>query len=261
MFVKRIGFTRLSMLHRADGEGEGGGNNGGDKTYTAAEVQALIEQQTSGLKGKNSELIGKINEFTSKMKPWEGLDPENVRKVLTTFDQNEELKLLAEGKHEEVIHRRIEREEARWKSQLEEVSTRAQTLEEQLQASNDQVRDLMIDTSVVSAFIAEGGLPTAKDDVVLRATIFFDVEEGQVVARDNKGELVRGKDGPITIQEWVASLKESAPHRFPGSRGAGATGDTGGTGDIEAGMAAAASSGYLKTFRKLRDECKNKSGG
>lgn len=259
MFKKRIGFTRLSTIHFADGDGAGGGNNGGDKTYTAAEVQAMIDQNTSGLKKKNDELLGKVKEFDSKLKPWEGLDPENVRKVLTTFDQNEELKMLAEGKHEEVIHRRIEREEARWKSQLEEVSTWAQTLEEQLQASNDQVRDLMIDTSVVSAFIAEGGLPTAKDDVVLRATVFFDVEDGQVVARDNKGELIRGKDGPITIQEWVANLKTSAPHLFPGSRGAGATGGTGGNGDVETRMAAAAAAGDLKTYRKLRDEAKQKS--
>lgn len=256
----KIGLGKFRAMHaNTDGGEGGGGGSGGGTSYTEDQVRELVAQQTAALKTKNDELLGKMRDVTTKLKNWDGLDPQKVRGMLDTLEKNEDLKLIAEGRHEEVIHRRLEREQATWKSQLEERDNELNQLRENLKARENQVRDLMIDTTVINAFLAEGGLPQAKDDVVLRATVFFDVEDGEVVARDSKGELIRGKNGPISIKEWIAELKVNAPHLFPGSQGAGASGGSGrGGADIESRMAAAAASGDLKEYRRLRGEMRKK---
>ena len=253
----KIGLGNFRAVYAVDGDGDGGGSAG--TVFTEEQVRELVSNQTAALKAKNDELLGKMRDVTGKLKNWDGLDPQKVRGMLDSLEKNEDLKLIAEGRHEEVIHRRLEREQATWKSQLEERDNELNQLRGSLKDRENQVRDLMIDTSVLNAFLAEGGLPSAKDDVVLRATVFFDVENGEVVARDIDGELVRGKDGPITIKEWVASLKQNAPHLFPGSVGAGAGGGAGGRGaDVESRMAAAAASGDMKEYRRLRVESRKK---
>lgn len=256
MYIKRKGlFVRqFAVLRMAEGDGgdSGNGGAGGDKTYTQAEFTAMLERETTGLKTKNAELLGKVRDFDTKLKAWDGLEPDKVRKLLTTFEENEELKLLAEGKHDEVINRRIEREQAAWQSQMETLRGELEDRDTKLASANSQVRDLMIDTTVLTAFQAEGGLPTASDDIIYRATVFFDVEDGLVVARDTAGELIRGKDGPITIKEWIVNLKTTAPHLFPGSQGAGGGSGGGSQTDTEVKMAAAASSGNMKEYRRLR---------
>ncbi len=72
--------------------------------------------------------------------------------------------------------------------------------------------------------------------------------------RDKDGNIVTGKDGAMTVSEWVASLKEQAPHLFPESVGAGANGSktkTSLTG-IDAKIAAAAAAGNVQEYRRLK---------
>jgi len=246
--------------------GAGGGGGGGEGAGTGfsqadldAAVAKAVDTATTGLKSKNDELLTKVSDSKAALKAWEGLDPEAVRGVLSKFENDEELKLISEGKHSEAWDRRLEKVNATHQSQIDQVTTSNTTLSTQLEASQSQVRDLLVNQQAISSFISEKGLDTATADVVLRAKGAFVIEEGVPIARDAKGEIIRGKEGPITIAEWVTSLKETAPHLFPGSQGAGtggSTGGQGGTGDLDTRMAAAASSGDMKTYRKLRDQKK-----
>lgn len=237
-----------------DGDGEGAGGGGGGTTFTQAQLDEAVNNAVSGLKTKNTELLDSIKGLKSGLKAWEGLDPDNVRGMLAKFENDEVLKLHAEGKHDEAYNKRMEKERAQHQSAIDTATTELNDWKSKAEKAELQVRDLIIDQQVLTNFMSEKGLESAAPDVVLRAKAAFKIEDGVAIARDDRGEIIRGKEGPITVKEWVQSLKETAPHLFPGSQGAGASGAGagGGSGDLEAQMAAAADRGDMETYRKLR---------
>lgn len=244
-----------------DGEGEGGGSGGGGDTFTAEQVQEKVDEAVLGLKSKNADLINDVKTTKAALKPWEGLDADNVRNMLDKFENDEELKLIAEGKHTEAWDRKLEKVTATHQSQVDGITTERDTYKTELDAAKAQVRDLIIDQQVISSFMTEKGLETAAPDVVNRAKAAFVIEDGVAIARDDAGQIIRGEDGPITVKEWVAGLKTTAPHLFPGSQGAGAGGSQGGGGsDVRSLMEAAASRNDMKEYRRLRTELDKKAG-
>jgi hypothetical protein len=50
------------------------------------------------------------------------------------------------------------------------------------------------------------------------------------VGMDSEGNVIMGKDGvtPLSVNEWVTSLRESAPHLFKSASGTNATSQHGG---------------------------------
>jgi len=191
----------------------------------------------------------------NRRKNWEGLDPEKVRGLLDRVEKDEELKLLAEGKTDEAFNKRLERVNAQHQSELENVTGKLVDYESKLEKAEAQVRDLIIDQQVVTNFVNENGLKSGVPDVILRAKATFKIEDGQAIARDENGQIIRGKDGPITVQEWVAGLKDTAPHLFPQSSGAGASGSSGnGRDSVEKRLEEAAARGDMSEYRKIRKE-------
>jgi hypothetical protein len=266
---KRLGQPRFNPIYCNEGEGGegggGGGGNGGEEStsFTQDQLDAAVEKAVGGLKSKNSEVMGKLKEAQSQLKSWEGLDPESVRTMLDNFEKDEVLKLHAEGKHDEAYSKRTETDKAKWQSQLDGVVNERNDIQSQLEKSQEQVRDLIIDQQVLGAFIQEKGLEQAAPDVVLRAKNAFDIEDGIPIARDADGEIIRGKEGPITIQEWIQARKADCPHWFPASQGAGAGGGDGAQGggtNLEQQMEQAAAAGDMKLYRKLREQRDKVSG-
>lgn len=212
----------------ADGaDGGSGGNpppNNGEtpKTYTQADVDKLIAEQIAGLKNKNSELIGKEKELKTKLAEFDGIDPQTVKAMLKNFADQEEAKLIAEGKMDEVLNKRAERMKADYDKQttklqgdLDKANTRVAKFAER--ALNASVREVGAALSIHTS---------AYDDALLRAKSMFDVDDdGNAIAREG----VLGKDGkPLTLKEWFEGMKETAPHWFPAPSGGGSQGGGGG---------------------------------
>jgi hypothetical protein len=85
----------------------------------------------------------------------------------------------------------------------------------------EQLNKLIIDGVATREFIAEKGEETAIPDVMRRVRDVFKTENGEPVARDAEGKLVAGASGaPLTVKEYIQSLRKSAPHLFPRSEGA-----------------------------------------
>lgn len=214
----------------ADGaDGGSGGNpqpNAGNgetpKTYTQADVDKLIADQIAGLKNKNSELIGKEKELKTKLAEFDGIDPQTVKAMLKNFADQEEAKLIAEGKMDEVLNKRAERMKADYdkqttklQSDLDKANTRVAKFAER--ALNASVREVGAALNIHAS---------AYDDALLRAKSMFDVDDdGNAIAREG----VLGKDGkPLTLKEWFEGMKETAPHWFPAPSGGGSQGGGGG---------------------------------
>lgn len=217
----------LLKYYAAAGEGGEGGASSEGQPEISPELQAIIDARVNdsvmGLKNKNNELLGKLKEQNEALKRFDGIDPDSVRSILQRFSDDEEAKLIAEGKIDEVLNKRTERLRADVDKQIKEANTRA----EKAEAFAGKFRDRVLGDAVRSAAMKAGVLPEAADDIILRAKSVFSLsDDGEAVALDEHGEAIFGKDGktPLTPQEWAESLKESAPHLFPRAEGTGAGG-------------------------------------
>jgi hypothetical protein len=194
-------------------------------------IAAAVDAATLGLKNKNTELLGSLRTTKSELDgfktQFEGLDIDAVKGLLNKVGQDEETRLLAEGKLDEVISKRTERLRTDYDKQLAAEKSRADKAE----AFAAKYSDKVLADSIRAAAIKAGALPEAAEDIILRARGTFKLsEDGEAIATDQDGEVVYGKDGktPLSPLEWAESLRETATHLWPRAQGAGQTGDNGG---------------------------------
>lgn len=210
----------------AAGEEDHGAGGGGEPTITP-EIEQIINDRVnsavSGLKGKNNELIGKLKVANDSLRRFDGIDPDAVKNIMKRFADDEEAKLIAEGKIDDVLTKRTERLRADVDKQIKAANDRADKAE----AFAGKFRDRVLGDAVRGAALKVGALPGAADDIILRARGTFTLnDDGEAVAVDGEGNPVLGKDGktPLTPVEWIESLKETAPHLFQAGEGTGAGG-------------------------------------
>ncbi|UXO93736.1 minor structural protein [Pseudanabaena phage Pan1] len=214
-----------------------GGGGAPQITPDAPEVKALIEkavkEATSGLATNRDEILSEKKSLQQKLeemsKTWEGLDPQAVRTIMSRLENDEEAKLLAEGKTDVVIERRTERLKADHQKQLEKLQQALSGRDQELETTRGQVKKLMVEGNLRQAAAELGLIPSAVEDALSRAMSIFRVsDDGKLIAEEN-GATVYGKDGknPLTPAEWLETMKERAPHWFPAPSGAGAGGGSG----------------------------------
>lgn len=216
--------NKLFMLMNEEGGDGGNGGGGSEGTTITPEMQKVIDAQVAGLKQKNSELLGKVKEYGEKFKQYEGIDPDAVRSILQRFSDDEEAKLIASGKIDEVLTKRTERMKAGYeKETLAERQKR-----EAAEARAEKFQRRVLENGVIRAASEAGLHQHAIEDALLHAAQAFQLDdEGNPVA----AEGMYGKDGqPLTLKEWFAEMKERKPHWWPASANGGGASQGGGRG-------------------------------
>jgi hypothetical protein len=204
------------------------GSGGGDGTDDVqAKIEAAVNAAVTGLKTKNGELIGKLKEREEALKRFDGIDPDAVRNILRRFSDDEEAKLIADGKIDDVLNKRTERMKADFEKKYAEATAAAEAASMRAQAFQGRVLD-----DAIRAAAAKAGLHQhAIEDALFRARSMFTLDEdGQAVMLGEDKRPVLGKDGqtPFAPLEWLEGMKEKAPHWFPASAsGSGAGGSSG----------------------------------
>lgn len=163
---------------------------------------------------------------------FEGIDPEKAKTLFSQLEQNEDAKLLAEGKFDEVLQKRTEKMRQEHERQFKAEKDRADKAE----TYADKFKQSVIRGQISQAFGGIGGLAEATDDVTALALSQFALDgNGNAVMVDLTGEVVIGKDGtnPLGPKEWMESLKENKPYFFPRPQGSGAPGNQGGKGQAD----------------------------
>lgn len=124
-----------------------------------AAIATAVEASVSGLKTKNSELLGKLKETSGKLTQFEtqfeGIDIDAVKGLLSRAGQDEETKLLTEGKVDEVFNRRTERLRGDYDKQLKTISERA----EKAESFAAKFQGKVLGDSVRGAALKAGALP------------------------------------------------------------------------------------------------------
>ena len=232
------------------GEGDGGGSGG---STTTPEVQALIDkavnEQVAGLKAKNSELLGTNKgvkeELDSLKNQLGGVDLNAVKELLSKASMDEESRLIAEGKLDEVITKRTDRLRTDYDSKLAAETERANKAE----TYANKFRQSVVKGHIIQAAVESGALKEATSDIAFLAQPQFSLDDnGNAVALDEDGQVIIGKDGktPLTPKEWIETIRESKPYFWPIASGSGAQGSGSGGGTKRGSMTAKDKGDYIR---------------
>ena len=221
--------AQILLLSLGDG-GEGGeGGSGEDITQSEAFQKALqerLDQETAGLKANRDEILGKYNNLKSKIKEFDGIDPEVARNLQKRFESEEEQELLKKGDLDSIVNRRVEKMKQSYENQFSELTRKEQAAVQRQKALEQRA----IAAEITRTAAEVGALTTALPDFVQRANGNFALDEnGEVIAVDSQGNQLYDVDGksPLSIKAWALSLQAEAPHLFSKPNSGGAKGGQG----------------------------------
>ncbi len=231
---------RMHVVQMAAEGGEGGG--GGDNTITP-EVQAQIDAAvasavsaaTTGLDAKNKELLGKLKLKDGELEKFKGIDPEKTRQLLAKFENDEEAQLIAVGKMDEVVNRRIEKQKSALESAKTEAEVKAQKAEERAKKHEMQVLKGQL---MEAASDKEVGMHASatKYAFLIAMQDGWRLDEDGIARQYKDNEVVLGADGktPYSLKEWLSNketIKENPTWYLAGNSGGGSGGNTENKGD------------------------------
>lgn len=193
------------------------------------EIQALIQakadEQVSGLKAKNDELLGKLTktkgEFDGLKSQFSDVDLEEYRSFKAKIKEDETTKLIAEGKIEEVLNQRVQALKQDYEGKLSQTAQQAELYK-------SKVLNGYISTAAAQAGVDKNAI----DLVALLAQqegVKLD-ERGNPVIVDSEGNVRYSKDGntPLSLNDWLNNLQESKPLLWGQPQGGGGRGGQGG---------------------------------
>ncbi len=194
-------------------------------------VKAEHETSTAGLVANRDALKGEKQALADALKNFEGLDADEVRKVLAAIDSDEETKLISEGKTGEVIERRTKTMRDQFAADTLALNKTNEELTASLAASTGRVKSLVLNHAVRATILGIGGFqPGAVEDAISRASMVFSLDDKeQPVAMDGE-TVIRGKDGatPLGLGEWLTNLVDGDCKHWVGKSTGG---DAKGSGD------------------------------
>ncbi|MDR6628355.1 hypothetical protein J2X86_000343 [Acinetobacter lwoffii] len=162
-------------------------------------------------------------ELQDFQKQFEGIDPEIVKKVFAQLDQDEDARLIADGKVNEVIQKRTEK----MRQEHERLISTEKQRADKAEAYANKFKQSVVQGQIVQAAVELGALSEATADIAFLAQSQFSLDEnGKAVAIDANGEVIIGKDGtnPLSPKEWVEGLREKKAYFWPKANGSGAPG-------------------------------------
>ena len=172
--------------------------------------------------------IALSNQLAEQKKRFEGIDPEQVRKLAEEKQRLEEAQQLKTGEVDKVVENRLKVAKTEWDKQFAAVASERDSL-------NARLTGIQIDQGVITVATKRGLRPTAIPDITARARTVFRLVDGAPRAFESDGQTVRvGKDGitPMTLDEWVEQQVADAPHLFESNAGSGAASNgSGGVGN------------------------------
>jgi hypothetical protein len=239
MFIRKMGQAQKYRDEADDGISDGASGGGSGIDLNSPEVKALVQAEIDktvlGLKKKNSDLIAQEKRFKEQLAQFDGVDPEKAKNVMKQLEQSEEMRLMAEGKLEEVVSRRVELRDKDWQNKYDSLANRVTEYESLVKQKDERLTELVIDGQIREAFVQLDYEPSALDLITMQGRkVFIMDESGKAVPRDEHGNLLFGKDAktPLSAREWLESQAEKKTWLRKPSKGGGSQPNRGSGADI-----------------------------
>lgn len=226
------------------------------KALIAEQVKKQVEAETLGLASNRDDILAEKRELENKLK---SVDIDKYNELIDRESKAEDDKLKEEGNVEVLFEKRFAKLEEDSRARADELNRRAEEAEQKaskatLNLENRVVGDV-IRNAALKAGVTEAG---ALSDIVDKGLRTFKQENGEFVARDRNGDLLKNADDFIvTPDRFVEGLKASNPYYFPASVGVGALGSGsvgGGRQSLEEQAAHFAAEGDIESYKKIRTQ-------
>lgn len=210
-----------------------------------------LAQERDGLKQTADQLRALVGEDPAAFKS----ELDELRSLQRRVKDGE---LTVSTEIEAELNRRVAAMKTAYEEQLAEERKGKKEANDKAATLDRKLRNGHVERAVTEAALRDGSgvLTSAIKNLVRDALDVFVVdEEGKMTPKRN-GVTLYGENGsdPMSVQEWIASLKRENPHYFKDSRGGG-----GGGGDRTlAGVAGMSRDEFQKLSAKERLELANK---
>ncbi|MCP3665735.1 MAG: hypothetical protein GY696_25110 [Gammaproteobacteria bacterium] len=202
------------------------------------ELETLVEQQKKTIedlmrvKQESADEIDRMRghqttllEETKRAKAARGESSDAMAALMTKVEELENKNLVNDGNYEELLTRQTEKMKLEYEGKLGDTTAALEDFQNKFNALNTRYQTEKVNVAVRKAAEAANVLPSAIDDVIYRSNGVFSLgEDGSIEARDPEGNLRKIGKKQMTPDNFVESLKDAAPHFWPASQSAGASG-------------------------------------
>jgi uncharacterized cupin superfamily protein len=238
-------YSKFRVLYAPASEGGGGGegiedtNSSGaddstgddDKAALAKLIEEAVAKATEGLKRKNTELIGKTKKLQEDLNAAKNTQPalsdqelQEYRTLKDKMERDEMLRAIAEGKSDEVIAKATSKTRAEYEAKLAAAQAERERLAQEATSARTELETAKISAAITSA--AAGAVKPQYQELVERL-VRENVRliDGQVQVVDAQGEPQFSQKGtPMTVAEYVDTLRPTYSDLFLSASGGGASG-------------------------------------
>ncbi len=209
-------------------------------TYSKTEVQDLLREaladEVKGLKANNQALKEEKKKAQEKAKETSSVieqiggekELQRILEIKKQLEADEELKLFASGDREKYNEKITARAKADHAAQVKKLTEANKELQAQADIASERYRMREI-TNAISDGCAKAGVNPRLVGAMaaqVEKVVFYDQESDAVMVRDPiEGGIRYGKEGtPMSVTEYVDSLREDQQELFLQSTGSGAMG-------------------------------------
>lgn len=192
-----------------------------------AAIDAAVQEQVEGLKKNQAELLKESKAAKAKLAAYDGIDPEEYKKLKTAAEEAEKKRLQGEGDYKQLEAQLVKKYEGLLE-QEKGVSGRYRSA----------VEKHLIDAAAAQELAKHSDSPKLLLPHI-RSRMKVVEQDGEFHARivDESGNVRVGKgqgSSPMTLSELIEEMKQDKEYapafRGTGSSGGGATKSTGGAG-------------------------------
>lgn len=186
--------------------------------------RALDQEKAQRLKATKE-----LQDLKQSIADFKDLDPQKAREALEQIDKLEEERLRNEKQFEELAERKYARLLQEREAQAKAAEERALQAEGNFQSLRDRYTRTKIDDSLREAALAEGADPETLSFLLSQAREPWRLDDNdEPIAMDGDnirfGSSEPGK--PLTMREYMADMRKTAPKLFMTSSGGGASHST-----------------------------------
>lgn len=200
----------------------------------APEVQALVQQaidaatktfkkEKDEFRENNIRLMKEVDAYKSS-----GLAPDQIRKIAENMAKNEEVRLAAEGKFDELVALRIDPMKRDYEAKLAAQSDAFEELSERHRKAEAEIFDLVVGSRVSDAVAKHPDVHPSATPVITEFArkVWRKDESGEIRPYRQNGAPWISKDAKnhISFEEWIDELREPYPFLFKVPQGVNARG-------------------------------------
>jgi len=185
-----------------------------------------IKKQAKEFRTANIALMEQNKALQAKVSALGDIDPETIRMAMSSLARtknDEELQLIQAGKLDEVVSRRTAAMQSNYQKQLDQLEADRKASDESNAKARQRFASVYLSDQVDQA-VAKKQLslrPTAKSDLLMRAGTVF-APDDDLAALVSRTDALDKHGKPLTVESWLDSMVDDAPHLFSGGTGGNA---------------------------------------